>query len=254
MGSALVSRRGWLAASLGVATGVRAALPDVVAAVRPSVVGIGTYNALESPRFAFRGTGFAVGDGTVIATNLHVVPPADAKPAGALRVLLPRDASGGELRPAQLLASDREHDVALLRIEGAPLPALTLAGPELAREGTAVAFTGFPIGGLFGFSPVTHRGIVSSLTRIALPAPTADRLSARAIAELREGAFPVYQLDATAYPGNSGGPVFDADTGAVLGIINMVLVRGARESALTHPTGISYAIPVRFVRELLERR
>ena len=37
-------------------------------------------------------------------------------------------------------------------------------------------------------------------------------------------------------------------------MINMVLVRGTRESALTNPTGISYAIPVRFVRELLQAR
>jgi hypothetical protein len=34
----------------------------------------------------------------------------------------------------------------------------------------------------------------------------------------------------------------------------MVLVRGTRESALSNPTGITYAIPVRFVRELLQRR
>jgi len=31
------------------------------------------------------------------------------------------------------------------------------------------------------------------------------------------------------------------------------LVRGTRESALSNPTGISYAIPVRFVRDLLQR-
>ncbi len=106
---------------------------------------------------------------------------------------------------------------------------------------------------MLGFSPVTHRGIVSSVTRIALPAPTSRQLSARAVAQIREGAFGVYQLDATAYPGNSGGPVFDVATGRVIGVINMVLVNGTRESALTHPTGISYAIPVRFVRALLEK-
>ena len=166
----------------------------------------------------------------------------------------PRADRGLEPRIATLLASDRNHDLALLRVEGAPLPALTLGDAELVREGTSVAFIGYPIAGILGFSPVTHRGIVSSVTSIVLPAATAGQLSERAIARLRDGPFDIYQLDATAYPGNSGGPLFDVQTGRVVGVINMVLIRGTRESALTNPTGITYAIPVRFVRELLERR
>ncbi|HMR71922.1 MAG TPA: S1C family serine protease, partial [Rubrivivax sp.] len=63
--------------------------------------------------------------------------------------------------------------------------------------------------------------------------------------------FDIYQLDATAYPGNSGGPGLNADTGDVVAGINMVLTKGSRESALQHPSGISYAIPVRWVHELL---
>jgi S1-C subfamily serine protease len=47
--------------------------------------------------------------------------------------------------------------------------------------------------------------------------------------------------------------VLDARTGEVVGVVNMVLVRGTRESALSNPTGISYAIPVAFVRQLLQR-
>jgi serine protease Do len=49
---------------------------------------------------------------------------------------------------------------------------------------------------------------------------------------LREGNFELLQLDATAYPGNSGGPVFDAASGQVLGVVNMVLVKaGPRKRA-----------------------
>ena len=62
------------------------------------------------------------------------------------------------------------------------------------------------------------------------------------------------QLDATAYPGNSGGPVLDAVTGEVVAVVNMVLTKGGREAALSSPTGISYAIPVRWVRALLGAR
>ena len=59
--------------------------------------------------------------------------------------------------------------------------------------------------------------------------------------------------DGTAYPGNSGGPLFDPDTGEVLGVVSMVLIKSTRESALTHPSGISYAVPSRYVLEMLQR-
>ena len=237
-----------------VAPAVHAGLPEVVAALKPSVVAVGTYNPLASPRFNFRGTGFIVGDGRQLATNAHVLPEdTGARGQLVLQFAGNRNAAGDrvpETRALTVLAVDPTHDLALLQITGAPLPAVTLAdGP--AREGQAVAFTGFPIGGLLGFSPVTHRGSISSITPIALPPPNARQLDAAAVARLRQGAFDIYQLDGTAYPGNSGGPLFDIETGQVLGVVNMVLVKGSRESVLSQPSGISYAIPVRFLRELL---
>jgi S1-C subfamily serine protease len=74
------------------------------------------------------------------------------------------------------------------------------------------------------------------------------------VRRLREGSFDVYQLDATAYPGNSGGPLLNAETGEVVGVVNMVLVKSTKESALSQPTGITYAIPARFIDELIRRR
>jgi S1-C subfamily serine protease len=245
--------------ALGAAHGADNQLPDLVAAARPSVVPVGTFRATDNPRFSFRGTGFVVGDGSLVVTNFHVLPPA-AEGAAAntiaptLMILAPRPGRELEPRLATLVATDRNHDLALLRIEGAPLPALELGDTALVREGSAVAFIGYPIAGILGYSPVTHRGIVASVASIVLPAASAGQLSERAIARLREGPFDIYQLDATAYPGNSGGPVFDVASGRVIGVINMVLIRGTKESALTNPTGISYAIPVRFVRELVQSR
>jgi hypothetical protein len=96
-------------------------------------------------------------------------------------------------------------------------------------------------------------GIVAAITSVALPSPSARQLDGRAIKALKEGAFDLLQLDATAYPGNSGGPLFDAESGAVVGVVNMVALKGTRESALTHPSGISYAIPVEHVQRLLAR-
>jgi S1-C subfamily serine protease len=117
-----------------------------------------------------------------------------------------------------------------------------------------VLLVGFPIGGVLGFQPVTHAGMVSSIAPIALPAANAAQLRDGAIAKIRRGSFDVVQLDATAYPGNSGGPVLDAATGQVVAVVNMVLVRGGREGALSAPSGISYAIPARWVRALLGAR
>ncbi|MBL8326204.1 MAG: trypsin-like peptidase domain-containing protein [Rubrivivax sp.] len=226
--------------------------------MRPSVVPVGTYGATASPRFGFRGSGFVVADGSIIATNAHVLPAPAETGAGQgtrLAVLAQTAAPGreaGDLRFATLLAQDKALDLALLRIDGPPLPALALSTSDQAAEGQSIALMGFPIGGALGFAPVTHRGIVASVTTVALPAPTAAQLDPRALARLRTGNLQTLQLDATAYPGNSGGPVFDAATGEVIGIVNMVLVRGSRETALSAPTGITYAIPVRYLRSLLE--
>lgn len=121
----------------------------------------------------------------------------------------------------------------------------------VVREGQDVVFMGFPIGTVLGLSIVTHRGIISAITPVALPSAsvTAQRKSDQAPEEwnLRR----LHQLDGTAYPGNSGGPLLDAESGEVIGVINMVFIKGTKEAALSHPSGISFAIPV-FLRELLQ--
>lgn len=255
-------RRAWLgawllAAALPLSLQVRAGLPEVVAAIKPSVMAVGVYDPVASPRFTFRGTGFVVGDGRLLATNAHVLPDEPVALSKLVMMFSGNRRVGvdapAEIRGLTLMHVDRLHDVALLRFEGDLLPPLALAEAP-AREGQSVAFTGFPVGSALGFAPVTHRGIVSSIVPFALPPPNAGQLDAAAIARLRRPPFVVYQLDATAYPGNSGGPLFDADTGQVLGLLNMVLVKASRDSLLSQPSGISYAIPVEHLRALIERK
>lgn len=251
-------RRAWMVGmALALPWLAQAGLVETVAATHGSVVAVGTYAETDSPRFGFRGSGFVVGDGTLVITNHHVLPSAegaDSTPAPrALAILVPRKGASPDLRVAKLLRSERNHDLALLRLEGPPLVPMSLGPPEMAPQGTSVALLGFPIGGVFGFAPVVHRGIVAAVTAVALPAQGARQLNSAAVARLREGPLEIYQLDATAYPGNSGGPLIDADSGQVIGVVNMVLVRGTRESALTNPTGITYAIPVLRVLDLLKR-
>ena len=233
----------------------QAGLVEVVVNAKRSVAAVGTYNALASPRFTFQGTGFVVGDGNLLITNAHVLAdPGKGDVSSSLVIQLPSASGSLEMRPATIAALDREHDLALLRFAGSALPALTIAQRSEIREGMSVAFIGFPIGGLLGFTPVTHRGIISSITAIALPPPNAQQLNDKTVRRLRQGSFDIYQLDATAYPGNSGGPLLDAETGEVVGVVNMVLIKGTKESALSQPTGISYAIPARFVEDLIGRK
>jgi S1-C subfamily serine protease len=253
-GAALLAA-GWHRTGLAQGAETPADLRSLVARARPSVLPVGTYNATASPRFGFRGSGFVLGDGHLVATNAHVLPATEAESGQRLAVLAQNAAPGreaGDLRFAALVAIDRAHDLALLRLDGPALVPLALAGTQRVAEGKSIALMGFPVGGALGFAPVTHRGIVASVTTVALPAPSAAQLDPRALARLRAGNFEVLQLDATAYPGNSGGPVLDADTGEVVGIVNMVLVRGNRETALSAPTGITYAIPVLYLHALLQ--
>lgn len=238
----------------------RADMISAIARVKPSVVIVGTYKATNNPRFSLRGTGFvaATGDATdsnLVITNAHVLEPPEEKDFDAALVVQVRvDQNQLQMRPAKVLEIDALHDLALLRFEGPAVPALRIGDSSAVREGKAVAFMGFPIGGALGFSPVTHRGMVSSIVAAAMPTPSARQLNEKTIRSLRSGGnFDVFQLDGTAYPGNSGGPMFDPDTGEVLGIVNMVFIKGTRESALTHPSGISYAIPSRFIQQLLQR-
>lgn len=258
MQSAVRARRRLLAAALAAA--VAPAYPQgartAIERVKRSVVAVGTYQRTRTPQFRFLGTGFAVGDGRLIATNAHVLPAivgAGAEPE-ALAVLVPgRDAAPARVVEVMRAAVDVEHDLALLRLTGEPLPALTLQAGDAVAEGDELLFTGFPIGAVLGPFAATHRAMVAAITPIAIPPARSDGLDPRVLRRLQSGAFPVYQLDGTAYPGHSGSPLFDPASGEVVGIVNMVFVKGLKENALSQPSGISYAIPVRHLRALLDR-
>lgn len=197
------------------------------------------------------GTGFVVGDGRTIATNYHVVPKTlDLENRQTLAVFVGRGRDA-RTRLAEVIAEDQEHDLALLRMQGDPLPALTLGDADGVREGEMMAFTGFPIGAVLGLFPVTHRGIVSSITPVARAADNAGGLSAAQLRRMRNP-FNVFQLDAIAYPGNSGSPVYRESSGDVIGVLNSVFIKESREAILERPSGISYAIPVDWLKALLD--
>ena len=234
-------------------TAVAADLVQTIANIKPSVVAIATFQKTRSPAAVFFGTGFAVADGLTVVTNAHVVAPqADSEKSGAIGILA-GNGDAAQFRPAVVVAVDAEHDLAILRITGVPLTPLRIGDSGDVREGQALAFTGFPLGMVLGFHRATHRAMVSAITPVVQPAYNPRGLDARAIRQLQRAAYGVLQLDATAYPGNSGSPLYDPASGVVFGVINMVFVKGLKESAISQPSGISYAIPSNYIRELLAR-
>lgn len=229
-----------------------------IARVKGSIVAIGTFERTRTPPFQFMGTGFAVGDGTLVVTNAHVLPPvldpAKSESVAILSAAPPKDGRPqAQMREAKRVAVDPATDLALLRIDGPPLPPLKLRDSDTVREGQEILMTGFPVGAVLGPFAATHRGMVAAITPIAIPQARAADLEPATLRRLTSGSFPVFQLDATAYPGNSGSPIYDPETGEVIGIVNMVLVKGTKEAALTNPTGITYAIPSRHLKALLDQ-
>ncbi len=259
------SRRSWLrawAGGLG-ALALIAATPSsaqtqqaTIERVRPSILAIGTFQQTRVPQFSFRGTGFVVGDGTLAATNAHVIPTSlepGGDPEQLVAVLPGADGSRIALRKLTPVALDPDHDLALLKMDGTPLKPLVLRDPTGIVEGDMLLFTGYPIGGALGLFPATHRAMIAAIAPIAIPSASSQRLDAKSIRRLRDSAFPIFQLDATAFPGNSGSPLYEPATGEVVGILNMVFVKGTKEAALSQPSGISYAVPSRYLMELVAR-
>ena len=155
-----------------------------------------------------------------------------------------------KVRKAEIVATSSLYDLAILKISGPALPAMNLANSDFYADGSYIAFTGFPIGGVLGLYPVTHRGIIASLTPTVIPASSPGKINLKMLKRMRNP-YVVYQLDATAYPGNSGSAMYDMETGNVVGIINKVFVQGTKEAVISNPSGITYAIPVKYLHQVL---
>jgi serine protease Do len=225
-------------------------LAQTLAKVKPAIVAIGTILPTRSPARIFSGTGFVVGDGLTVVTNVHVLPPLLDEAQKERLVVYSGTAENPVTHAARVVARDLEHDIALLRLDGAPLPALSLGDSNTVREGATVAFTGLPLGMVLGFHPATHRGIVAAITPYVSPAYNAQQLNVKTIRRLARP-YAVFQLDAIAYPGNSGSPMYDPETGVVYGVVNSVFVKESKENLLKQPSGITYVIPGNYIRELL---
>ncbi|OQW74676.1 MAG: serine protease [Proteobacteria bacterium ST_bin11] len=225
-------------------------LPDILDRIKPGIVAIGTYMPTRNPRAVFLGTGFAVADGRKVVTNAHVTAKKlDGEHLERYAVFY-RHQEKEQMQIAELVVTDEDHDLALLKLDGGALPPLEIGESPRVREGEQYAFTGYPIGMVLGLYPVTHRSIIAAISPNAIPAIATRQLNVNMLKRLQTP-FNIFQLDATAYPGNSGSPLYNINSGKVIGIINKVFVQGSKENAISNPSGITYAIPAEHIKTLL---
>jgi Do/DeqQ family serine protease len=226
------------------ATGSRAPAPgsytDAVQKATPSVVNIFTSKEIRSPRHPllndpiFRrffgdqpeeaqrasslGSGVIVSTSGYVITNSHVVEAADE-----IEVALP----DGKKLLAKVVGNDPDTDIAVLRVSGEKLPAITFGSSDTLRIGDVVLAIGNP----FGVGQTVTHGIVSALGRTGLGINTFENF---------------IQTDAPINPGNSGGALVDA-SGNLIGINTAIFSRSGGSM------GIGFAIPVSTAKVVLEQ-
>lgn len=163
------------------------------------------------------GSGFIISEDGYVMTNAHVVQDADE--------ILVRLNDRRELT-AELIGSDPQTDVALLKVEAEGLPSLQLGDSDELRVGEWVAAIGSP----FGFDHSVTAGIISAINR-TLP---------------RDAYVPFIQTDVAINPGNSGGPLFNLD-GDVIGINSQIFTRSGGFM------GVSFAIPINVAMDVADQ-
>ena len=161
------------------------------------------------------------GSGIVVARDGYILTAAHVVDDAAVVTVQLQD---GREFPAKIVGADLRTDVAVLKIRAADLSAATLCPSSRLRVGTWVAAIGAP----FGFRGSVAVGVVSALER-RLPGD--------------DSYMPFIQTDLPLNPGNSGGPLLNAE-GEVVGINSQVALSATGES------GVSFAIPIEIARQV----
>ncbi|MEW5248093.1 S1C family serine protease [Microbulbifer sp. 2201CG32-9] len=169
------------------------------------------------------GSGVIVSDRGYILTNHHVVNQADA-----IVVLL---ADGREAQ-AELVGSDADFDLAVLKVELPQLTSIEVGDPEHAQVGDVVLAIGNP----FGVGQTVTQGIISATGARNV------KLGSNGTGGYLQNFL---QTDAAVNPGNSGGALVDAH-GRLLGINTSILNQSS------YAGGISFAIPANIALKIMQ--
>jgi serine protease Do len=165
------------------------------------------------------GSGVIVSKDGYIITNNHVVDKASDVQVELL---------DGRRLKAKVIGTDKDTDVALLKITAEDLPTVRLGDSSKSRVGDLV----FAIGNPFGVGQTVTMGIVSAKSR----------------AYGRIETFQDFiQTDAAINPGNSGGALINSN-GDVVGINTAILANGSEGNQ-----GIGFAIPINMVRNVMDQ-
>lgn len=156
------------------------------------------------------GSGFIISEDGYLLTNNHVVDGADK--------ILVRLSNRQEFY-AEIVGTDEQSDLALLKIDGENLPTVKFADPDAIEVGDWVLAIGSP----FDLDYSASAGIVSAIGR-SLPNSAGNNY------------VPFIQTDVAINPGNSGGPLFNLD-GEVVGVNSQIYTRSGGYM------GLSFAIP-----------
>lgn len=163
------------------------------------------------------GSGFIISADGYILTNAHVVAGADK-----ITVRLPDQ----QEYAAKVIGKDKRTDIALLKIDAKNLPVAPIGNSDQVQVGEWVLAIGEP----FGLDHTATHGIVSAIGR-DLP---------------DESYVPFIQTDAPVNPGNSGGPLIDAN-GKVIGINSQIYTKSGGYM------GISFAIPINVAMDIVNQ-
>jgi len=165
---------------------------------------------------ASSGSGFIVSSDGYIVTNYHVI-----QGAKSLTVITYDETE----YTATVVGYDDGNDFALLKVDAADLPAVTLGSSSALIEGDQVAAIGNPLGELTNTLTV---GVISAKDRDV---------------EFETSIINMLQTDAAINPGNSGGPLFNM-RGEVVGITTAKISSEAVES-------LGFAIPIDDVKDMI---
>jgi serine protease DegS len=163
------------------------------------------------------GSGVILSPQGYIVTNNHVISGADSI------VIALRD---GREASAEVIGTDPETDLAVLKVELADLPSITLTPSDNIRVGDVVLAIGNP----FGVGQTVTMGIISATGRHSLGINTYEDF---------------IQTDAAINPGNSGGALIDA-YGNLIGINTAIFSKSGGSQ------GIGFAIPSTLTKQVMQ--
>ena len=172
------------------------------------------------------GSGVIIDPNGTVLTNEHVVHDAEQ-----ITVTL----TDGRQLPAKLLGSSSTYDLAVLKVAGSKLPSAPLGNSDQLVVGEWAIAIGNPFGYLLNDTqPTVTAGVVSAMHRDVKSEVTESGVYKNMI-----------QTDAAVNPGNSGGPLVNAD-GEVIGINTFIFTKGGGS------LGIGFAIPINLARRVLD--